>query len=317
MRKKLAAMLLAAVMVVGLLSLSACGGTGETSGTDGSESPKQSDTPEITKPPETAYVPEGEVVASGEAGESVTWALYSDGTLVISGTGPMEDYVGPYRLMLAGADVKQPQWYKDRNNITKAVIENGVTSIGTFTFDEYSSLTSVSIPNSVTSIGDGAFYGCTGLTSVTIPNSVISIGLGAFVDCRSLTSVTIPNSVTSIGDSAFGRTPWLEGLGEFAIVNGILLAYQGHGGDVVIPNGVTSIGNNAFYDRGLTSVTIPDSVTSIGDGAFNEHYFHGFGGVLVFSLTNVYYGGSESQWGQIVIGDDNVPLLNATIHYNS
>ncbi len=38
---------------------------------------------------------------------------------------------------------------------------------------------------------------------------------------------------------------------------------------VVIPSSVTSIGTRAFYDCGsLTSITIPDSVTSIGDSVF-------------------------------------------------
>ena len=56
---------------------------------------------------------------------------------------------------------------------------------------------------------------------------------------------------------------------DFEIINGILVKYNGAGGDVVIPDGVTAIASRAFYKcYNLTSVTIPDSVTSIGWRAF-------------------------------------------------
>ena len=54
-------------------------------------------------------------------------------------------------------------------------------------------------------------------------------------------------------------------------------------------------------------MTIPDRVTSI-----DQLVFYGCS-----NLTDVYYGGSEAQWNQIAIAEDNDPLLNATIHFNS
>lgn len=67
---------------------------------------------------------------------------------------------------------------------------------------------------------------------------------------------------------------------DFTIVNGVLTAYHGSGGDVVIPSnlGITSIGERAFdsSEHGgnksgaiITSITIPDGVTTIGGGAFS------------------------------------------------
>ena len=58
-------------------------------------------------------------------------------------------------------------WYDNRSSITSIIIENGVTSIGSFAFRSCSSLSAVTIPNSVTSIEDDAFYGCSKLTSIT------------------------------------------------------------------------------------------------------------------------------------------------------
>lgn len=71
----------------------------------------------------------------------------------------------------------------DRDDITEAVIPDGVTSIGNEAFEYCSSLKNINIPNSVTSIGNLAFCGCRGLRSIIIPNSVTSIGKRAFSGC--------------------------------------------------------------------------------------------------------------------------------------
>ena len=149
-------------------------------------------------------------------------------------------------------------------------IPEGVTEIGSAAFFGCTGLTDVTIPEGVTEIGYAAFSGCTGLTSVTIPEGVTEIGDRAFSGCTGLTSVTIPEGVTNINLYHFRGTPWLENLGQLAVVNHILLVYQGDGGDVTIPEGVTKIGSEAFSGcTGLTSVTIPESVTEIGISAFS------------------------------------------------
>ena len=125
--------------------------------------------------------------------DNLTWTLYEDGTLNISGTGTMKDY--------DNGDNRSPV-YKN-SSVKKVVIEKGVTSIGNFAFSGCRSLTSITIPDNVTSIGESAFEWCSGLSSVTIPDSVTSIGESAFERCIGLSSVTIPDSVTSIGNRAF------------------------------------------------------------------------------------------------------------------
>ena len=55
---------------------------------------------------------------------------------------------------------------------------------------------------------------------------------------------------------------------------------------------------------------IPKSVTSIGDCAFKSSYQGG-------NLTDVYYGGNESDWVSIQIGSENTALTDAVVHYNS
>lgn len=56
---------------------------------------------------------------------------------------------------------------------------------------------------------------------------------------------------------------------EFVIENGVVVAYNGPGGDVIIPEGVREIGYQAFIvNRNITSVTFPNSLTKINTAAF-------------------------------------------------
>ena len=236
---------------------------------------------------------------SANWGEKLIGTLDDDGTLTISGTGKMYNYI---------IDTLTPSYSSDRSLIKRVIINSGVTSIGSFAFYGCTNLTSVIIPDSVTSIGKEAFENCTRLTSLTIPDSVTSIGSDAFYDVNNIvyngpasgsswgakakngyvdgylvyndskkqylygcsaqaTNVTIPDSVTKICYRAFGGCTNLT--------------------SVAIPNSVISIGNGAFYNcTNLRSVTIPDSVTSIGDSAF-------------YLVKNIVYNGtaSGSPWG--------------------
>ena len=177
--------------------------------------------------------------------DNLTWKLYEDGTLNISGKGAMKDY---------NSDDNPSPASQKKDSVKKVVIEDGVTSIGDSAFSYCSSLTNITIPDSVTSIGDSAFSGCWDLTSITIPDSITTIGESAFSGCSGLTSITIPNSVTSIGAYAF------SGCWDLT--------------SITIPDSVTSIGNSSFsYCISLTSITIPNSVTSIGTYAFSNCWY--------------------------------------------
>ena len=237
------------------------------------------------------------VVASGECGslgDNLSWALYDDGELVLSGIGAM-------------AHAYSSPWYDYTQKIITATIEAGVTSIGAYAFSSCYYLTSITLPSglvsiddyafrgchrltnpalpaSLTSIGEAAFESCSALTSLVFPNGLVSIGEYSFSDCSSLSSITIPSSVTSIGKGAFA---WCGSLTDIAVApdnqaytttDGMLFTKDGTellrcnaglSGRYIVPASVTSIGDYAFNRcRSLTSVELPAGLTRIGAWGF-------------------------------------------------
>ena len=155
--------------------------------------------------------------------------------------------------------------YVDNQLVTKLVIPDSVTSIGSYAFYHCSSLTSITIPDSVTSIGDYAFYGCSSLTSITIPF------VGATKDG---TSNTHFGYIFGASDYSYNNDYAPTSLKTVVITGGSSIdgdAFRDCNGltSVTIGNSVVSIGERAFYGcSSLTSITIPESVTSIGNNAF-------------------------------------------------
>ena len=109
---------------------------------------------------------------------NLTWKLYEDGTLNISGTGAMKDY-----------DSDDSPATQKKDSVKKVVIEDDVTSIGDYAFWNCSNLTSITIPDSVTSIGNSAFYGCSSLKTISL-SCKSSLKRSDFGDQANLVSYT-------------------------------------------------------------------------------------------------------------------------------
>jgi len=178
---------------------------------------------------------------SGTCGESLTWELNDDCTiLTISGTGEMDDY----------SSYTYAPWHAYYDEIKTVVLNEGITKIGDWAFFMCRNMDAPTIPNTVQSIGDGAFCGCHGVQSLDIPGSVQSIGNEAFESCDNLTSIHFDEGVKELGLQAFWYCSGLT--------------------SVVIPNSVTILGASLFSRcTSLTSVTIGEGVQEIGSFIFD------------------------------------------------
>jgi len=203
---------------------------GQTTATSSSMTIKQSGSTDAStgkpKPTKLAFSLGG--ANSDKCGINLTWKLSkSDGSnvkdvLTISGSGEMDNVATGYA------------WSGYCNQIKTVIIEEGVSSIGSFAFSGFESLSSdITIPASVTSIWNGAFgivskKTTAGISITAAAGSRLStIREGAFTlanasidlsNCTKLKAisdnsvfrevpgdVTLPSSVTSICQYAFGN----------------------------------------------------------------------------------------------------------------
>jgi hypothetical protein len=250
----------------------------------------------------TLIVPEG---LEGVYLAADVWkGFLSDSEFEVDGNGLLIGYYGEGGAVVIPDDLGITaignRAFFIKNDLTSVVIPGGVISIENSAFEACYNLASIDIPNSVTSIGVWAFKSCSSLTSISIPKSVASIGWAAFAYCRNLQSITVEWLIPlAISYDVFERVNkrnctlnvpegsltayqasgvWKYFLDdfEFEVDNGVLVGYNGDGGDVVIPDnlGITAIGYDVFYNNNnnLTSVVIPDGVISIGSSAFANCY---------------------------------------------
>ncbi|MBR2549699.1 MAG: leucine-rich repeat domain-containing protein [Clostridiales bacterium] len=237
--------------------------------------------------------------ASGTCGSNLNWTLSDTGTLTISGSGNMDNWISESRV----------PWREYRSSIKSVVFSGNITSIGKYSFFQCSNLTSIKIPESVTLIDKFAFKECTNLKSVNIPSGVTAINASVFYQCSSLTNITIPSNVTMIGSSAFEYCTNLNNItipskvteiGSYAFSNCNSFT------NITIPSGVVTIYQSIFNNcKNLKTVSIPNSVTSMG--------YYVFTGCE--SLTDIYFAGTREKFTKFLCYSSIDKSVN--IHYGS
>lgn len=215
---------------------------------------------------------------SGTCGKNVSYSISDDGVLTISGTGAMNNFT--YER-----DISDCPWHGVRYALKKIVVEDGVTSIGSYAFSFDLSVTDVTLPSSLKTIGRNAFWGCYGLTSVVIPEGVTSIGAYAFALCSAIKTITVPASATELGNRAFitwkdygdddyymaltdiyyggSRQQWYDAGGGNAALTDVTVHFNGTTGNIIDGG---QCGVNAFWklDRDYT-------LTISGTGAMYDY----------------------------------------------
>ena len=138
---------------------------------------------------------------SGTCGQGLQWSFDRDtGSLTLSGTGSLPDYYGS----------QNTPWAVYKDHITSVSIGQGITALGSCTFQSYGNLTRLSLPEGLTAIGERAFQNCAALTGVSLPGSLTTIGAYAFDGCAGLTELILPRQLSSLGNLAFGGCTGLK-----------------------------------------------------------------------------------------------------------
>lgn len=229
-------------------------------------------------------------------------------------------------------------------------IPDSVTKINTWAFFYCTNLRYVHLGDGMQEISAYAFSGCSALTQMTITRNVHTIGNGAFNSCERLVEVLnysslninttgsnygnlgnfVKNVIRYEADTKLSKDE--NGLLYYTDGNEkILMDYTGENASVVIPEGVTEIYKYAFFNNtNITNVVISEGVTKIGSSSFSGctnltsitvpvSVTEVWGGVTsgCTALQDVYYGGTESDWGEIYFAPNNEILLSATLHYTN
>ena len=269
---------------------------------------------------------QAEVVDSGKCGPEATWTYDSNGTLTITGTGPITGVT----------------WYMHNNDgILKVVIGEGITELCDTAFVDREELSEVVFPSTLTHIGVAAFYRCTSIKNITIPTSLETLEMAAFAACN-FTNVYISdlehwlnldrtkcqmtyenlylngNLVTQIQYPASCASVWTDGFrGNQSLQK------------VMLPDTVSYIGEYAFYDcdgllevvlsknvnflrpytfgacDSLTTLTIPAGVSAVADYVFAEKDNAGWS-----AIKTLRFAGSAPLFGTSAFSQ-----VNATVYY--
>lgn len=177
----------------------------------------------------------GDITAIGQIGESVFYSLYSNGTLLVRGTGATYDY--------DLRDNKSP--LSENGNIEKIIVSGGITCIGETLFYNSENISEVSLPDTVTALGWRSFSRCRNLAVINIPSSLENIGSAAFSHTK-IRKIAIPKTVKILSAYAFQDCCLkevrieAETIGDTAFTNCLQMA------NVTIGSAVKKIGASVF-----------------------------------------------------------------------
>lgn len=252
MKKRMIAMVLSIVMVIGIL-------------------------------PTTVFA--ADVVASGYCGgegdgTNLTWNLDNAGVLTISGTGAMKKWELSDTV----------PWNDYKNSILEIIISEGITNVGSYGFTSCQKLTKVDFPTTIKTIDEGAFGYCISLGNVIINEGVTTIGEGAFQRCTNLSDVTLPSTLSVIGVSAFDNCTKLDNITlpnsleviEFCAFNDCTALET-----ITIPASVYRIVHNAFSScTSMQKIEVDDENEYYTDDGYGVLYTKDFSILVQYPIGN-------------------------------
>ncbi len=245
----------------------------------------------------------GEAQETGKCDDGLTWTLYSNGELVLTGEpkdGTMYDYVKNTKIpawRAHAADIRaltlddkikviSEEAFSSLYNLVWVQFGKGVETIGVNAFRSCSNLRRIILPKSVKTISAGAFNGCYRMYEARLNDGLTNLGANAFAGCRSLVSVTFPKSLSEKGATVAANVftdsvKLVEVITECSVRAGStsLGGVAKYAASTAIHNGETQIANQdgfLIYNKNrlmgyigeATEITVPATITTIDPYAF-------------------------------------------------
>lgn len=252
------------------------------------------------------------LIASGDCGDDLRWTIDLDGVLHVTGDGALSDY-----------DAGAAPWASYADQITRIIVDEGVTAIGARAFSGLSKARSAVVADSVETIGAGSFSGCAALEKMTLPfvgSSRTAAGTEDAVLGHVFGTVSSGGTVqyyTLNGTSLSGyRYEIPASLKQIQITDAAQIPFGAFYNcanltEIVLNESLGSVGEHAFCNcSGLTALTIPDEVTSIGDRCLS-----GCGGLTEITLPFVGSTKDAEGTSSAVFGHLFGPDSNGTTQY--
>ena len=186
---------------------------------------------------------------------NVTYTLYDDGQLVISGSGAMADFY--WRSEFPDTPYATYNFDEDENvtdtTVKSVVIEDGVTHIGKNAFSGFAKLESAVIPDSVETIGESAFAN-SGIKEINALKNVRFIDSNAFVNCNGISAIIIDNPECELNQCGFPPLTEIHGYKytpayDYAVENGNPFVEIGEW-KTLDSIGISSMPNKTTYKQG-------------------------------------------------------------------
>ena len=216
-----------------------------------------------------------ETGSCGAEGDNVTFILYDNGLLDISGNGEVKSY----------NDSNDSSPFKDNLSILSIVFEEGITKISTGIFSGCSNIESVTLPDTLISIYPTAFEDCVKLKSIHLPKGLETI-YGHFYEVESLEEITVDENNNYFSDDngvLYNKSkttiiayPVSKTLKSYEILNGVrTIDYGCFQNDciesIILPETITYINQYAVYGCSkIKNIYIPKNVIWISEENFYE-----------------------------------------------
>lgn len=197
-------------------------------------------------------IPASVTSIGAEAFAGTPWLEAKGGELVLGATLVSGKVVDGKAVIPEGVTTIGPRAFYNRKDLLEVVLPDSVKVIGKEAFAACVNMTSLTLPTRLEQLDTWAFSSCLGLTELVVPPTE-KIGVGVFQVCKGLTDVVMQDGTKRVGEQMFS--------GCESLVR------------VTLPADLTEISAHAFGScRAIESLYLPDSITTIGESSLAGKY---------------------------------------------